>query len=133
MVTLNTAVLAFATIILVAVATVLTITALRMARTRRRARQRIVENPNSHYTSPVVLQNETRHRWHNMRLDGLHEINRGEVVRLLAKLEVTSVDALRPAERLFLDRMAEIATTAPASDPPAMGRLGTPDLQHRPA
>lgn len=45
-------------------------------------------------------------RWKAIRLDGLHEINREEVVRLLVKVEAQGSRSLTPAERAFLDRMA---------------------------
>lgn len=105
----------------------------RAVRSRRRAQQRVVERPNSHYTSQIVREHEAKHRWENMALDRIHEINREEVVRLLAKVEATSVEALRPNERAFLDRMAELAGT---ESPPVRGEQSksvTPDLRHRPA
>lgn len=89
-----------------------TFVALRHARTRRR-RQRRVELPNSHYTSQMARNREVQHRWKHIVLDRVHEVNREEVRRLLAKVEATSVEALRPAERTFLDRIAELAGTAP--------------------
>lgn len=107
--------------------------ALRVARARRRARRRVVEQPNSHYTSPVVRATETRHRWQGMSLDHIHEINRAEVLRLLARVEATSVDALRPSERSFLDHMAGLAGSAPPSEPREKGKSVAPDLRHRPA
>mgnify|MGYP001246214572 FL=1 len=45
-------------------------------------------------------------RWKGIVLDSLHELNRGEVVRLLAKVESEGVGNLRPSERQFLDRMS---------------------------
>ena len=107
--------------------------ALRVARARRRARRRVVEQPNSHYTSPIVRATETRHRWQGMSLDHIHEINRAEVLRLLARVEATSVDALRPSERSFLDHMAGLAGQAPPSEPREKGKGVAPDLRHRPA
>lgn len=107
--------------------------AVRSARARRRARRRVVEQPNSHYTSPLVRETETRHRWKGMPLDHMHEINRAEVVRLLARLEATSVDALRPSERSFLDHMAGLAGDASPPEPREKGTGVAPDLRHRPA
>lgn len=89
--------------------------AARAARARRRAKRRVVERPNSHYTSQLARESQTRHRWHTIALDRLHPINRDEVVRLLAKTEATSPEALRANERVFLDHMADLAG-APASD-----------------
>jgi len=45
-------------------------------------------------------------RWKGITVDGLHEINREEVVRLLTKVEADGASALTEAERDFLDRMA---------------------------
>lgn len=92
----------------------------RVLRSRRRAKPRVVEPPNSHYSSQLVRDRETRHRWRNLTLDRLHEINREEVERLLAKIESSGLDSLRPNDRLFLDRMAELAGDAPPTrpDPP---------------
>ncbi len=108
----------------------------RAIRARRRARQRVVEQPNSFYTSQIVRQHEAKHRWQGIALERIHEINREEVVRLIAKVEATSVDALRPNERAFLDRMAELAGTRATVAPPEPRETGTPapgDLRHRPA
>ena len=89
---------------------------LRRARARARARRRVVEKPNSHYTAPAVIDNQTRHRWHHIALDRVHEINRGEVVRLIARADAGGVDALRPNERAFLDQISRIA--GGGEDPP---------------
>jgi len=45
-------------------------------------------------------------RWQNIRRDTLHEVNRDEVERLLAKLEQAGVTSLTLDERAFLDRFA---------------------------
>lgn len=45
-------------------------------------------------------------RWKAIPLEGLHEINREEVLRLLVKVEAQGARSLTPAERSFLDRMA---------------------------
>jgi len=45
-------------------------------------------------------------RWKAIPLEGLHEINREEVLRLLAKVEEGGSKSLTVAERDFLDRMA---------------------------
>ena len=45
-------------------------------------------------------------RWRSIAVDRLHEINREEVVRLLAKVEQDGSRSLTQAERDFLDRMA---------------------------
>jgi hypothetical protein len=98
-------------VVVVSIAT--TVAMLRRARTRARARRRVVEKPNSHYTAPGVIENETRHRWHDIALERVHEINRGEVVRLIARADAGGVDALRPNERAFLDQISRIAAEPP--------------------
>ena len=85
-----------------------TIGALRVARARRKKKRRTVELPNSHYTSQVAKDVESRHRWHTIQLEQVHEVNRDEVVRLLAKVDALSADALRPRERAFLDSLADL-------------------------
>ena len=45
-------------------------------------------------------------RWKGISTEGLHEINREEVERLLAKVDHGGSRSLTPAEREFLDRMA---------------------------
>lgn len=45
-------------------------------------------------------------RWKGIRLDGLHELNREEVERLLGKVKDQGAASLTAAEREFLDRMA---------------------------
>lgn len=82
----------------------------KLSRARRRAARRVVEKPNSHY-DPLAVQNlEARERWSSIRLEQVHEINRGEVERLLVKADALGVDALKPRERQFLDVMLELST-----------------------
>jgi DNA-binding helix-hairpin-helix protein with protein kinase domain len=99
-------------LVLLLCAVIATPAAVRLVRDRRRARRRVVEQPNSHFTPELVRARETRERWRDIALDRVHEINRGEVVRLLARVEAMGPDALRPAERVFLERMTEIAGEA---------------------
>jgi len=56
--------------------------------------------------SAGMSDREALARWKAIALEGLHEINREEVVRLLIKSEAEGVRNLTPAERAFLDRMA---------------------------
>lgn len=122
---LSLGLLTLATAVLAAVALA------RVLRTRRQARQRMVEEPNSHYTSQLALERDARHRWHSIDLARIHEINRGEVENLLAKVEATGVEALRPNERSFLDHMAELAgTDAPV--PPRTGQSSPAGPPRRP-
>lgn len=70
----------------------------------RRAWQKAI-SPNQ--ASVVGLSEKTVvGRWKAISVDGLHEINREEVVRLLAKVEAQGVRSLTQGERDFLDRMA---------------------------
>lgn len=105
----------------------------RAARVRRKARRRVIEQPNSHYTSPLVRETETRHRWHGMSLENIHEINRAEVVRLLARADALGVDALRPNERSFLDHIAEMAGGSPPAERRDKGKQVAPELRPRTA
>ena len=120
-------------VVVVAVATFVTITLRRAIRARNRARRRIVEQPNSHYTSPLVRNGETRHRWQNIDLNRIHEVNRGEVSRLLSKVEASGVESLREAERVFLDQVANISGSKPPAAPRDTGPHLASDLRHRPA
>lgn len=45
-------------------------------------------------------------RWKGISVDGLHELNREEVVRLLDKVSASGPSSLSASEREFLDRMA---------------------------
>lgn len=79
-------------------------------RARKRAERRKVEAPNSHY-DPVAVQNiQARERWDGIEMRQVHEINRGEVERLLTKADALGVEALKPRERQFLDVMLELST-----------------------
>jgi membrane associated rhomboid family serine protease len=46
-------------------------------------------------------------RWKGIRIDALHELNREEVERLLAKVHSGGAGSLTDGERAFLDRMAQ--------------------------
>lgn len=96
-----------------ATAVVLTLTVARFIRAPARGKGRIVEKPNSHHDAQAAREARTRHRWLEIDLDRIHEINREEVVRLLARVEGTRVEALAPKEREFLDHMATIAGVRP--------------------
>jgi membrane associated rhomboid family serine protease len=45
-------------------------------------------------------------RWKGISIDSMHELNRGEVERLIAKAERSGPSSLSQAERDFLDRMS---------------------------
>ena len=76
-------------------------------RARKAQRRRIVERPNSQYKSPYVMDLESKERWEHLDLSCLHEVNRQEAVKILAKLSVVSTRGLSAYERGFLDRMIE--------------------------
>ncbi len=95
-------------------------------RAGRRKRQRIVEGPNSAYTSKLVRDRDTQHRWEQIPLERLHEINREEARRLLERVAAEGVDVLKPRERTFLETLA--ANLPP--DPDARLRPG-PSLTQR--
>jgi hypothetical protein len=78
------------------------------ARIERRKRPRVIEAPNSHYTSKLVLDRDAHERWKEIPLERVHEINRGEVSRLLVKIEEYGIDRLTARERNFLERIAEL-------------------------
>jgi hypothetical protein len=86
---------------------VLVATLILYRRVGRARAERSVEAPNSTYESRYVRELKSWERWERMDLSRLHEINRAEVERLLAKVRRTSVRALTSQERDFLERMAD--------------------------
>jgi hypothetical protein len=84
-------------------------------RAMRKRQPKQVEKPNSYYTPKLVLDRDSRNRWRSIHLPSVHEINRGEVSRLVDKVDALGVDSLTSRERIFLDRMAELY--APAQPP----------------
>ena len=44
--------------------------------------------------------------WKGISVEGLHQLNREEVVRLLSKVEDNGATSLTASEREFLDRMS---------------------------
>lgn len=96
-------------LIALAVAGFATASIVRRAQAQRRAQRRVVEQPNSHYTAKAVLDRERRDTWHTIDLDRVHEINRGEVKRLLDKADAVGVEALKQTERIFMDQMVLLA------------------------
>jgi len=63
---------------------------------------------------------ESLKRWRAIRIEGLHELNRSEVKRILAKAEESGVGSLTLDERTMLDRFA--APTDPGRHPPKAGK-----------
>jgi len=56
--------------------------------------------------APVASDGDAQKRWGAIRLDDLHPINRGEVVRLLQKVQSSGARSLSPEERATLDRFS---------------------------
>lgn len=88
---------------------------------KKAAKPRRVEAPNSEYKSKYVEDLEAKERWMKMDLERLHEVNREEFERVLAKVKATSVRALTKSERAFLDRMAEAHDRAAREETSAGG------------
>lgn len=74
-------------------------------RKSRIAAKRVVERPNSHYSSLGVRNQEDRDRWGHINVRKLHPLNRDEVERLLEVVDEEGIDALSSKDRLFLDNM----------------------------
>jgi hypothetical protein len=96
----------------------------RHGRALRRARRRVVEKPNSHYTSELVRAAEIRHRWHDIDLSRVHEINREEIVRLLARVDALGIESLQPRERSFMEYMAGLDGAKHPAAPDGASRGG---------
>lgn len=78
-------------------------------RKARIAARRVVEKPNSYYSSAIVKNQVDRERWGHVDLERIHPVNREEVERLLAVADVQGPDALSPRERLFLETMTQLS------------------------
>lgn len=78
-------------------------------RKERIAARRVVERPNSHYSSKLVQDQVDRARWGQVDLSTIHPVNREEVERLLAVADVQGPDALSPRERMFLENMTRLS------------------------
>jgi hypothetical protein len=50
---------------------------------------------------------DSKEHWERLNLDVMHQVNRDEVRRILAKLRGLDGLAITPSERAFLDRMVE--------------------------
>lgn len=97
---------------------------------RKRSRSRQVEAPNSYYTPQLVRNREDLDRWENIPLEKVHEINRGEVRRLVDKAKAAGAESLRPNERQFLDHMALV--TGPDRGPDGAPLRKEPAVPARP-
>ena len=80
---------------------------LKWADWRRGSAKRAFQKAMSPTASPGVLSDRSAiARWKSIPVSSLHEINREEVERLLAKVDAQGARALTQAERDFLERMA---------------------------
>lgn len=70
----------------------------------RREFQRALQTPSS--GGGLLNERAAMERWKQISVDSLHELNREEVQRLLAKVRADGAGALTVPERAFLDRMA---------------------------
>ena len=55
---------------------------------------------------PIASESEALRRWNAIPVSQLHELNRGEVIRLLEKVRAQGVKRLSPEERATLDRFS---------------------------
>ena len=76
-------------------------------RKRKRGPVRVEAPSLSAQPRPVLgaSEVESRKAWEAIQMDDLHELNRGEVQKLLGKLQEGGLKSLSPDERAFLDRM----------------------------
>ena len=106
----------------VLVSTVVGGAGLRVWWTRRRARariaNRILERPNSYYASKGVRDQEDAEWYDSIHLDRLHEVNRAEVERLVRQIKGAGLDSLRPSDRAFLERIADLDAPERRGDRP---------------
>lgn len=79
--------------------------AYRRWRRQRIVARRVVEKPNSHYSSEGVRNQEARDRWGGINLRKLHPLNQEEVQRLIRIVDEEGIKALSPRDRLFLENM----------------------------
>ena len=74
-------------------------------RSKRIAARRVVERPNSYYSSQGVQNQVDRDRWGGINLHALHPLNQDEVQRLLMLIDREGISALSKKDRMFLDNM----------------------------
>lgn len=79
---------------------------------------RILEQPNSYYSSKGVRDQEDAEWYDSIDLDKLHEVNRDEVERLIAQIKGAGIDSLRPSDRAFLERIADLDAPERTGDRP---------------
>ncbi len=83
-----------------------------------RAANRILERPNSYYSSKGVRDQEDAEWYDSIDLDKLHEVNRDEIERLIAQIKGAGIDSLRPSDRAFLERIADLDAPERKGDRP---------------
>ncbi len=93
-------------------------------RRRRIAARRVVEKPNSHYSSEHVRRRERRSKWGRIDLERLHPLNRDEVRRLLRIVDAAGAEALSERDQQFLDNMSLPRSRGTNSRPPSGGQRG---------
>ncbi len=69
---------------------------------------RILERPNSYYSSKGVRDQEDAEWYDSIDLDQLHEVNRDEIERLIEQIKGAGIDSLRLSDRAFLERIADL-------------------------
>jgi membrane associated rhomboid family serine protease len=57
-------------------------------------------------TPKVETQGQSIERWSRIKRDNMHEVNRGELDRILDKISASGIASLTAAEREFLDRFS---------------------------
>lgn len=83
-----------------------------------RGANRILERPNSYYSSKGVRDQEDAEWYDSIDLDKLHEVNRDEIERLIAQIKGAGIDSLRPSDRAFLERIADLDAPERKGDRP---------------
>ncbi len=83
-----------------------------------RAASRILERPNSYYSSKGVRDQEDAEWYDSIDLEKLHEVNRAEIERLIVQIKGTGIDSLRPSDRAFLERIADLDAPERQGDRP---------------
>jgi hypothetical protein len=73
-----------------------------------KAANRILERPNSYYSSKGVRDQEDTEWYDSIDLAKLHEVNRAEIERLIGQIKGAGIDSLRPSDRAFLERIADL-------------------------
>lgn len=104
-----------------AVIAVLALTFLLLSRPAKRAVERRVEPPNSHFNPPGVTHGPIATPWDSIELEALHEVNRSVVEVLLARARDLGPGHLSPGDRELLDRMAFASRLASGGGGPGSG------------